>query len=301
MPTSVLLEIATVLNFRSLLHLRAVSRALLDVVTVELRRSLCKLLQQFVPYPQLLLALLDRVQAYVADTVATRFLLREWKGGQEAGDPLTLYVPPSAYDEVVDHLCDSQSATTLSNTCSTPDTIDYFELVGISAEASLHTPYGIISVCRSDRSDALYPCAARARASHLIAYTNGKFFGCGYPLLTFRHYSLLTTHGTEHPEDPILAEHERSGISIRLFSRQWPELRSKGHDRCAADKWCCPAQLRTFHDPGSLSARFTPHRTNSPLQSRVKWRLDTRPCGGTCLADDPLIPAFVLADVADED
>ncbi len=300
MPTSVLRECASSLDFRSLLHLRATSRALLDVATTELRSSLCYILRQFVPKPEQLLALLDTVQGYVAGTAATQFLLRDWKGGLEPGEPLTLYVPPAGYDQVIQHLCDLQSASTLSNCCSTVDTMDYFELEGISAEASLHTPYGIVSVCQSDRSDALYACAARARASHLIAYTNGRYFGCGYPLLLFMHYSLITYQGCLHPEDSVLDEHQRHGISIRMFSRQWADLRAKGHDRCAADKWCCPAQLRTFHDRGSLCARFHPLATE-PLHSRVKWRLDTRPCGGTCLAEDPLFPSFVLTELLDDE
>lgn len=154
---------------------------------------------------------------------------------------------------------------------------------GVAATSHLRTSKGDVHVFQSNSRFALLP-VTMSTLSCQISYVNATHFGTAYPDLLFWRRALLA-HMCRSRSLSVSSYVYRK-FSIRLFVNHWEDRAEEG--QCAAEYFECPAQVRTFTDPGSLWGRMRPLQS-PPLRQRLAWRLDVRPCGGRCFVDAYII------------
>ncbi|RPD63947.1 hypothetical protein L227DRAFT_561385 [Lentinus tigrinus ALCF2SS1-6] len=283
-------------DMRALLRLRCASRKWLDVVHRDLRGSLIALLRPFVPYPYRLLQALDQAKGYIGGSVAVLFILRD---SSFAPQDLDLYV--SAYDQLVleNHLIYEQDFVEeayLGPELQVEETEngEEVEVEVVSPGAAALQGQGMRSVSRfqsllgteiiyiysSGVNDPLLPIA-RSWASHLATYASLRHFRAVFPKLLLERRSLLGDghYGQVGNEMAQVKKWAQRGFNIKLTPERWF---NNALAHCAAPWYFCPTQGRRFQDPGSLCARMDPLK-DVPLWSLMIWRLDIRPCQGSCL------------------
>ncbi|TFK85192.1 hypothetical protein K466DRAFT_601393 [Polyporus arcularius HHB13444] len=262
----------------TLLVLRSCSHNALTVVGEVLRASVSLLCRQFLDDTAAFLQELSHCRGVIGGQVAVRFMLRDLPFVPES---LEVYVPPDVHLEMQRHLLDTHHMTLLVSFDS-PENADEAWL----ADHALH--YTDVLRTQQGRTIILHRCSeaeplaavACAPTSAEVTYVSPEGFGTAYPALLFQHRALVADWAHDDRNIGALLDwRRRRGIDLRMAARVWPEYRGM---YCAAAKWVCHTQPRTFTDGGALAVRFSPLQ-GPREESTVMWRLDGRPCGGSCL------------------
>ncbi|RDX39822.1 hypothetical protein OH76DRAFT_1490813 [Lentinus brumalis] len=219
------------------------------------------------------------LDVYIGGDGALSFLQRECS---TTVDALEIYVSDDDWRHIIYHLTFSQHAYQVP--CPVVDNVGpaWALMHGLDSVITMRTPKGDIHVYRVlPNIDTLTPIA-RAWCSLHVCYVNVHHFGAGYPSMLFANRALLSDGEDVDDTDSCNLYVDR-GFDIRLSADYWPDIANPTHT-CHAAGWMCPAQARTFTDAGALRCRMEPLVTD-PVETCVVWRLDTRPCGGTCVMD----------------
>ncbi len=261
------------LDIRGLLLLRLACRAYCRAVGGVLRRTLELRCAAYVPDPLSLLDTLTSLGGYVAGDIAVAWLLRtpRWESLT-----LDLYVAAGDFHIMLEELVENQSGVIAEVTEAEEEEDDELEQRAIDTIASVYTNVGIVRVFESSIPDALATIAC-LHSSVDITYANLEHFGSAYPRLTLARRGLVANW--EDGETEFVEKWWSRGVDLRMSARMWPDF---GGQWCAASRWSCHAQPRTFWDRGAMRCRMVPLDTRD-LRSTVVWRLDYRPCGGSCL------------------
>ncbi|KAI0730636.1 hypothetical protein C8Q76DRAFT_792787 [Earliella scabrosa] len=261
------------LDLRDLMTFRTCCRTTLGLVEQELRRTLLKLLLDFVETPEVLVTEVTAWRAYFGGDLAQAFIRRTTTSSTQ---PLQIYAPRYHAFLVVEHLESHHHAVHRP-----PTPAERFEWAthrprDTLSITRLQTPKGMVHVYTSTEVDATLPIT-RSWSSHLVNYVNGAHFGSAFPTLLVAGRALLGRQAWD--ERRRLREAAEQGIEVRLEVRQWPDVQVEG---CGANKWMCAAHPRSLTDPGAMCARFQP-LMERPLGPKASWRLAVRPCGEGCM------------------
>ncbi|RDX42768.1 hypothetical protein OH76DRAFT_1488394 [Lentinus brumalis] len=268
---------------RSLLNLRATSKACLQMVTDMLYRSLLTLCRRYMSKPTLFLRALTFHRAFIGGSVAVRFMTPE---SPFDCDTLDVFVPYDEERDFLRRLCRDQGAKISTIRYGTDDGEGWLREHALVSVTVLHTTVGTMRVHRSVAIDALAPLVCGWSSLH-VTYVNAKHFGTAFPGLLFQHRGLVG--------DGIAGEVElvdrwlRRGYDLKMSARAWQEYRHPAP--CAASRWVCHAQPRRLDDIAAMRVRMRPLE-DRPLMSLVVWRLDSRPCGGRCLCGGDILQSW---------
>ncbi len=260
-------------DMRTLMRLRACSKRCVDIVRNVLRRSLLALCKPFLPKPELFVQALDFHRGFIGGSVAVQFMIREVPF---ACNTLDVFVPYDEDRDFVRRLLKDQGGKVDRVRQRTDNGEHWLEEHALLAVTEVHTRLGKIKVHRSVAIDALAPLVCGWSSLH-ITYVTWKHFGTAFPSLLFKHRGIVA--------DGIAGEAElverwlRRGFDLKVSARAWEEYR----DASPCPLWVCHTQPRGLDDFASMRCRMRPF-TDRPLISLVVWRLDSRPCGGRCLA-----------------
>ncbi len=263
------------LELRSLLLLRRVSRAFCRAVGYMLRRTLELRCADYVPRPLSLLKTLTFIRGYVAGEVAVGWLMRSPRWPSLT---LDVYVAAGLLRLVLDELTKNQAGIVVGVTEADEDDEEgHMERRAVEACATVYTSVGVVRVFESTIPDALATIAC-LHASVDMTYANFDYFGSAYAAMTLSRRGIVVDW--EDGESELVEKWWKRGVDLRMSARAWPEY---GQEWCAAARWSCHAQPRTFWDKGAMRCRMMPLDIRE-FRSTVIWRLDQRPCGGPCLS-----------------
>ncbi|KAI0686966.1 hypothetical protein C8Q76DRAFT_803669 [Earliella scabrosa] len=264
-------------DFRDVLSFRTCSKRVLEAVGEDLKDSLTRIVGMHVPNPKDLVAYMEsRGESYVAGGASILFFLRNIHFRTTV---LELYVSRSSFHPYLDHLTRVQKGEMVAYRH-----VDNYNGAAVAArglrEAAFlrmtigkHVP--VVALCCADSLDPL-SAIATAWGSAVINYISPTHFGAAYPYLLIRHRNIV---GHSPLEANLVPQYEDRGIQSRLSLHYWED---GGKHGCGAKVFACSAQIRSYDDEGALRGRMQPLRT-APLTSTVEWRLDNRPCPGSCL------------------
>ncbi|KAI0349493.1 hypothetical protein OH77DRAFT_1413280, partial [Trametes cingulata] len=268
--------IVELLDFPSLMALRASSRACMTLVHQILLRFFRQLLLPAAPNIEMFLYTMDDLRAYLGGYTALRFFTRIHQPRPHA---IQIFVPLPGFTSLLLHLQNVQHATLIESTTFAT------ERRGISGTARLRNPSCDILVFCSAGASALLPLV-QAPSTALMCYVGTSHFGVLWPSLTFASRSLLTEIS------PGLARHtsvlKANGFDMKLYAWMWPSVSPP--QVCARGSFLCPAQPRYLTDRGALHAAWEP-TIDGDISDRICFRLDSRPCGGPCLRPHAHLPS----------
>lgn len=263
------------MDLRTLLRLSRCSHAYHTLFVTALMGDLHHVVDAFVPHPSEFLHALELSRGFVGGEAAASFLLRLTT---PLPPVLEVYLPHSTFLPFLHHLLFIQRAMRIPWLMSRNAPPFWLPLHGIQHVVTMRTTHGDIHVYRSASNDALLPIS-RVGLTPYMSFMNPRYFGTPFPSLLFKRRALLGEGAGDNTYD---TEHLLSlGFDVRLTARAWPEYNVPP---CPAHHFVCTAQSRTFTDAATLACRIDPLHGRR-LNSLVVWRLDVRPCGGTCLMD----------------
>ncbi|KAI0740572.1 hypothetical protein C8Q76DRAFT_608937 [Earliella scabrosa] len=265
----VCIKILDLLDVDALVRLRLTSHTADQYVAYHLLVRIAAVLQ--IGPDQLMRTLVD-YYTFVGGSSSIPFFLGD---GAIRPRNLDLFVPRRYYSRLIFHLLHRQGAWLEGETSPEDMEGQGLEQRALSGIAWLRSPLGQIVVFRSATHTALSPIV-RGYTTAVMNFVHPRYFGCAYRELMFMRRALIADDDRHQHE--YIPRYEAAGFEVRLATSLWPDL---NHPRCAAAHGCCPVQAHTFTDPHSILARVSPI-ADAPLNPRVTWRLDLRPCGGPC-------------------
>ena len=301
LPPTLQRRICGYLDLQSLLRMRRCSKHYLALITNVLTEDLEDLLGSFVPLPSYLTALLVDRNAFIGGAVAMHFLLRDADLSciRALTPHLELYVPQEHYDAVIHHMETRQRGRKFDY--DPPDDVnfsDWKEDHALQDVVGVETPYGTVHIFCAMGSDALAPIA-RAWSTLHISYTNGVLLGTGYPQLLFERRGLLGDMASPEADLAMCKAYEALNFDIRLDASAWfKQGLHVGETPCCADLWCCHVQPRRFDHAGALRCKIDVFVDRAKVAGTwVTWRMDIRPCGGSCLMDVGLLENWQVIEI----
>lgn len=268
---AILARLCCVLPLPELLRLRVCSKSLLALCSEELTTTMVVLVRKFIPEAESFLDALVHHNAVLCGAVALLFMLRD---DSFIPDTLDISVPHEEFVSFVD-LLERQHHARLSSFGVEGDNR------GTAGIARLRVGSAQLAVICSTGKDQLAPVAGHF-ATHLVVYVSPSHFGAAYPSLLFARRALLGHGGSAEQRLACVKECRLAGIDIRLDVFRWPEYQEGM--ACGGEKWACVSQPWHFEDAGALAAHIHPLASDT-IKTWVVWRLDNRPCGGSCYHD----------------
>ncbi|RDX40033.1 hypothetical protein OH76DRAFT_1301224, partial [Lentinus brumalis] len=226
-------------DMKSMMTLRACSRATMGAVAEVLRYNLRKMCESILPDPDEFFEELLRIYAFIGGEIAVRWLLRDVR---VPCNHLEVFVPAMEFANIGVHLTHFQRGDLMAVREADEHEDGTMRPNALERRSVFHTPTGVVTVYESTTDDPLAPIAC-GHSSVEVAYVNPRYFGHGYPTLLFAYQGLLA--GWFEGESEYVIEWAGRGIDLRLYAEGWREFAGL---RCPAKRWACPAQGRRFID-----------------------------------------------------
>ncbi|KAI0704564.1 hypothetical protein C8Q76DRAFT_697154 [Earliella scabrosa] len=277
-PLVLRLQICAALEFRDLLVFRRCARVTVYAVARLMDIRLGNIVHAFAPFPRALLEHMRDHNVFIGGSAAVLFFLHHLHFRPRS---LDLYVSRSQHRRAYQHLHDEQEGIVLRKMDETNTDAAVLEERMLFSVIWFKTRAGVIALHTSASFNSPLGPICRAWCSALVAFIHPDHFGFGYPTLLSLQRALVGKYREDEPE--LLEKWQARGLDLRLASHLWGDL---GHPVCSAAQWSCHAQIRRFDDRGAVNGCFRPHY-RSPFYTHDRWRMDIRPCGGSCLNDNP--------------
>ncbi|TFK88330.1 hypothetical protein K466DRAFT_443006, partial [Polyporus arcularius HHB13444] len=226
-------------DMKSLMTLRACSRATMSAVAEVLRYNLRHMCQRILPDPDEFFEELLRCYAFIGGEVAVRWLLRDFTAPCEH---LEVFVPALQFANMGLQLTHFQRGDLMAVREADEHEDGTMRPNAVERSAVFHTPTGVVTVHESTTDDPLAPIAC-SQSSVEVTYVNPRYFGHGYPTLLFALRGLLA--GWFEGESEYVIHWAGRGMDLRLYAEGWQEYAGL---QCPAARWACPAQGRRFID-----------------------------------------------------
>ncbi|KAI0706468.1 hypothetical protein C8Q76DRAFT_630272 [Earliella scabrosa] len=298
---------------RTLLKWRSICRGTCIAVTAELRRSLYRMLEKYIPCPRELLRVFTDCHAVIGGLFALAYILRD---RSLCPSTLDVYTDSAWFQPVLEYLSYSPFLSPYV----------YFDGVtvppgpfkrhrNIRRRAYFITDSGKrLCVNESRVAGACSPIGS-SWTTALMNFVTASTIACAYPHLILARKSFVSDLALEsmEPSDyEDLITMVQHNFTFTVDPSEWPDCSAKGGADglveyvipCHRRLFLCPGQGRYFGDRGSLFVFIDPlcdsystayHQRRPPYGYMIAWRLWTSfACEDACIERDEILPAGII-------